>query len=352
MKQFLIKISCTVFPLWFAIVGLVAFYHFYIVPNMQGDLGNLGKIPTKLFYERDRDLTINETLFTTITKAELIKNDTFDIVTCGDSFSQQGDYGYQNYMALKGLSIINYFPHGKLRWNPFQAAYDLIHQEFVDSANTKMLIIESVERSLVNRLLELEYNHTYMDEEDREGGTHSTNHEPLSNAKNYLSFQLGLGNENPVKHLKMKKQLFSGTRGNFLYFYCEDIAGDGFSISKDVYQQIRNSVDSLFNLASKKNIQLIILICPDKYDLFQNYVDNNPYPPKTINEDFRKIIGNRKDIVIGKEILLPYIAHGQKDMYYFDDTHWSFKSAKIIADTLTNLYKLQLTSPITRSASI
>ena len=82
----------------------------------------------------------------------------------------------------------------------------------------------------------------------------------------------------------------------------------------------------------------MILVCPDKYDLYQDYIVNNPYQRKTINEDFRKIVGDREDIIIGKEILLPYINKGMKDIYYFDDTHWSFKSAKITADTLTSLY--------------
>ena len=101
---------------------------------------------------------------------------------------------------------------------------------------------------------------------------------------------------------------------------------------------MQSNIDTLFSIASEKGVELIVLVCPDKYDLYQNYVNNNPYPRKTINEDFRTVVGNREEIVIGKEILLPYIDRGEKDIYYLDDTHWSYKSAKIIADTLTNLY--------------
>lgn len=336
MKQFLIKISYTVFPMWLAVIGLVCFYDFVIVPNMQGDLGGLGKIPMKLYYEKGADTVVYENRISTIYKIETIKNDTFDIITCGDSFSQLGLYGYQNYMSSKGLSIINYFPYGPLRWNPFQAAFDLMNLGYIDSTNVNVLIIESVERSLLSRLQDLDFHHIKLEERD-EVINHSDGKNPLLEAKTYLDFRLGL-KENPVKHLELNKPCFTGTHGQTLYFYCDDIADNGFSIPEDSYDMVKANVDSLFKKAFSKNIHLMILICPDKYDIYQDYIVNNPYPKKTINEDFRRIVGNRQDIIIGKEILLPYINKEMTDMYYFDDTHWSFKSAKLIADTLSSIY--------------
>ena len=338
MKRFLIKIGFTVFPLWLAIVGLVFYYYHTIVPNMQGDLGRLGKIPTKLFYERDSDKAVQKTLFSTIEYIDSIQSDTFDIMTCGDSFSQIDLYGYQNFMSIKGSRIINYFPNGPLRWNPFQSASDLMNLGFIDSTKVKALIIESVERSLYKRLCDLDFTHVLLGEE-HEITKHSDDNWNLSEAKIYLDFRLGLkDDEYPVKHLNMKKQLFSGAKGRSLYFYHEDVVENGLSIPKVFYTKIRANVDSLYGIASEKGIRLFILVCPDKYDLYQDYIEDNPYPRKTVNEDFREIVGNRDDIIIGKEILLPYLKKGEKDMYYLDDTHWTYKSAKIIADTLTNLY--------------
>ena len=201
-----------------------------------------------------------------------------------------------------------------------------------------MLIIESVERSLLSRLKDLDFHHIKMDESD-EVINHSDSNNPLLEAKTYLDFRLGLKeNENPVKHLNLSVPCFSGTRGQTLFFYRDDIADNGFSIPEESYDLVKANIDSLFKKASSKNIHLMILICPDKYDIYQNYIVSNPYPKKTINEDFRRLVGKREDIIIGKEILLPYINKGMKDMYYFDDTHWSFKSAKLIADTLSSLY--------------
>ena len=305
---------------------------------MQGDLGRLGKIPTRLFYERDSDKAVQKTLFSTIEYIDSIQSDTFDIMTCGDSFSQIDLYGYQNFMSIKGSRIINYFPNGPLRWNPFQSAIDLMNLGFIDSTKVKVLIIESVERALVHRLCDIDFTHVSL-REDHRVKKHSDDNWSLSEVKIFLDFRLGLkGNENPVKHLKMNKQMFSGAKGQTLYFYYEDIVESGLYIPKDSYSRIRANVDSLYKKASEKGIKLFILVCPDKYDLYQEYIKDNPYPRKTINEDFREIVGNRDDIIIGKEILLPYIKKGEKDMYYLDDTHWTYKSARIIADTLTNLY--------------
>ena len=346
MKKFLLKLSYTILPLWLAILGLVFCYELIIVPNMQGDLGGLGKIPTKLFYARDSistvDSTVDSCLYYTTQQIESLSNDSYSIITCGDSFSQLGLYGYQNYMSLKGFNVFNYFPYGPLRWNSIQTAYDLMNLGYVDSTNINVLIIESVERSLYSRLSKMDFTHTLLVEGDEEKPSRS-NRNILSEAKIYFDFQVGLKrNENPVKQLSLNKQLFSGTHGNTLYFYQNDVMENGFSIPTDSYHQILSNIDSLFNKAISKGIQLYILICPDKYDLYQDYIVNNPYPRKSINEDFRRIVGNREDIIIGKELLLPYVKNGEKDMYYLDDTHWSYKSSKIIADSLTNIIQTYL----------
>ena len=303
---------------------------------MQGDLGGLGKIPSKFFYERDSDKTITDINYPTIHKIDSLKSDSFDVITCGDSFSQLGLNSFQNYMAAKGVSIVNYRPNGPLAWNSFQTAFDLMNLGYIDSTNVKMIIIETVERSLCIRLLGLDCSHIKLNEED-EKHSKSTDNWSLSEAKTYLDFQLGM-KESPVKLLELNKQLFSGTHGRSLYFYYEDIEEGGFTIPQKTFGKMQSNIDTLFNIASKKGVELIVLVCPDKYDLYQNYVINNPYPRKTINEDFRTVVGNREDIVIGKEILLPYIVRGDKDIYYLDDTHWTYKSAKIVADSLTNLY--------------
>jgi hypothetical protein len=300
---------------------------------MQGDLGILGKIPTKLFYERQIEKTPQFSSFCTVEDIISLKEDSAYIITCGDSFSQLGENGYQNYLSQKGCHVINFFPHGAYRGNPFQSALDLMSVGGIDSTNTKIIIVESVERALLSRLLNIEYNNYFKKNSDNVVSKSEVKWS-LTDARNYLFFNLGL-EESPVIKFRLKEEMFMGTHGKELYIYHDDL--NSFSIPDSVNQIIKTNVEKLFDEAVSKGIRLIVLVCPDKYDIYQEYIIDNPYPIKTMNEDFRKIVGNRVDIVIGKEILLPHVHAGVKDMYYLDDTHWSYKSAKIIADTLFTL---------------
>ena len=334
MKKFLLKLSYTVLPLCLGAVGLVLFYNLYIVPNMQGDLGRLGKMPTKLFYTHPIDESMTDTLFNDIATIEMLKDVCMDVLVCGDSFSQQKENGYLNYMAKKGLVVFNYAPQDVVVGNPFQAAFNLMNLEYVDSATVKTVVIESVERSLVYRIKSLEFENISYEERDNKD-LHQPQNEQSAfiEAKNFLLFRLGI--DNPVVHLKLNQTKFYGLRGDDLYVYHEDVESI-MSMTDSISLIIKKNMERLFAEAESKHIELIILVCPDKYDLYQDFIVNNPYSAKTINEDFRAIVGKTNKVVIGKEILLPYI-NKEKDLYLWDDTHWSYKSARIIADTLVSI---------------
>ena len=334
MKKFLLKLSYTILPLWLGVVGLVLFYNLYIVPYIQGDLGRLGKMPTKLFYKQPIDASMSDTLFYDVTETKMLKNERMDILVCGDSFSQQKENGFLNYMAKKGIDVFNYVPQDIVTGNPFQEAFDLMHFEYIDSTIVKTLIIESVERALVYRIKNIDFDKDTLSLSDKSIVSHLPKaNSPLIEAKHFLLFQLGI--DNPVKHLKLNKTMFSSSHGNDLYVYYEDVASI-MSMKDTIPIGIKQNIERLFIEAEIKHINLILLVCPDKYDLYQDFIINNPYPTKTINEDLRAIVGKTNKVVIGKEILSPYI-NKEKDLYLWDDTHWSYKSAKIIADTLVSI---------------
>ncbi|MCH5175698.1 MAG: hypothetical protein J1F40_07415 [Prevotellaceae bacterium] len=335
MKKFLLKLSYTILPLWLSAVGLVLFYNVYIVPNMQGDLSRLGKMPTKLFYKYPIDTTMVDTLFYDIAEADSCLKKYMGILVCGDSFSiLYKEDCYLNYMATKGLSIYNYAPYKAIQLNPFQSAYDLMHLGYIDSTTVNTLIIESVERHLVRRIKHLNFNSKNLSLYDKSKEDFSSKeHSPLIEAKNFLL--LRMSNDPPVKHLKLNTSMFSGSCGDDLYVYHEDVESI-MSMKDTIFVTIKKNIERLFAEAESKHIKLIILVCPDKYDLYQDFIIDNPYPAKTINEDLRATVGKTNKVVIGKEILLPNLSK-EKDLYLWDDTHWSYKSAKIIADTLFSI---------------
>ena len=106
----------------------------------------------------------------------------------------------------------------------------------------------------------------------------------------------------------------------------------GFDLSSDQQQAIVYSYQQLINLAREKGVNLVLLIACDKYDLYQDFIIDNPYPTKTLNEDLEQWMAPEIDhFVFAKRVLHPFVEQGVKDVYLFNDTHWSPASSRLIA---------------------
>ena len=333
MKRFLIKLSYTIFPFWLLFVGLTIYYNVHVDPNISGDIGVLGKIPFSTFYSEPVDSLLTDTLYDDVSDMTQLRQKKADMLICGDSFSQQGKKSYQNYLQLMGINVVNFAPPGVVNLNPFQSAYELLDRGLVDSTNVHTLLIESVERSLLLRLATFDPQFRQLDDLSS-AITHIEPHQSwsLMEAKNYLMLRLMI--KNPVRHAKLNKTLFSGSEGDELYFYKDDVLAWEQHFDEEHEQALYRTLEQLTHKAQEKKVHLLFLICPDKYDLYQKFIIDNPYPAKTVNEELRKLIGSRPDVIIGKEVLMPYLEAGEKDIYMMNDSHWSVLSAKIIAEEL------------------
>ena len=87
------------------------------------------------------------------------------------------------------------------------------------------------------------------------------------------------------------------------------------------------------NLLSKKfkekGIIFYFMPAVDKYDLYSKYIIDNNYPESTFFEKLRPL---KKDyrFIDTKTILLKELQKGEKDVFYSDDTHWSYKASEAI----------------------
>ena len=81
----------------------------------------------------------------------------------------------------------------------------------------------------------------------------------------------------------------------------------------------------------------------DKYDLYQKYIVDNPYAnPKRINEDVREILGDIPEVLLSKFYLQPLIDKGEKDIFLFDNSHWSYKASEVVGKELSRRIKALL----------
>jgi len=74
------------------------------------------------------------------------------------------------------------------------------------------------------------------------------------------------------------------------------------------------------------------MVAAGSYDLYQNYIINNPFPQDTTLQYFDGVDTNW--FLNTNRLIKPHIARGEKDMTLVNDSHWSLKSAKIAGEKL------------------
>lgn len=335
MKKFLIKLSYTVLPLWLLVIVLAAYYHLQVLPNINGELGRLGKMQ---FAPEKMNVDVQHKFYTDIDNLQQLADTAVDVLTLGDSFSQQGLGSYENFIAMQGYSVVNL--HAVQ--NMFQTAYDMMKLGIVDSTHVKTIVVECVERYLANRVTTLRTDNKTVSFSpigrrngtgDETAGIKPSNEWSLLEARNYLMLRFGF--PEPVKHCTLTQPMFAGNRGKELYFYYEDL--NSFTMSQEQKQLAAHNITSINHMADSLGINIVYLICPDKYDIYQDLIVDNPYPRKTVNEDFAACHPARERLLLGKDVLMPFVKKGVKEIFHLSSTHWSYASAQAVARQLVTM---------------
>jgi hypothetical protein len=334
MKMFLIKLSYTVLPVFLLLFGLVAYVTLYISPRTTGDLGHLAYIPFDC--QEDAPGEMEELLFEDVRQTDSLRNIHVDVLTVGDSFSRMGKLGYQNYLAAQGVSVVNC--KRELYDNPFQYAYNILDRGLVDSTNISVLVVQVGERDLVIRSEEFDVNKVDIRElgsKSPSNGGGSANDWSLLRARDFLMYRL---DKSPVYKVTLDNDYFNSKEPRSLYFYCADIT-NGVNIGDASKQKIQEVYQILTRKANERGIALLLMIPVDKYDMYQDHIVDNPYPRKTYIEEAREIFGDTPNVLLCKDLLTPLIEKGEKDVFLFDDSHWSIKAAEIVGKELSKRVK-------------
>ena len=89
-------------------------------------------------------------------------------------------------------------------------------------------------------------------------------------------------------------------------------------------------------LLSQKGITLIVLPSPDKYGVYYEFIQNKANYPRPLF--FDQMDGMEKDyIYINSKKILTNAVNNKRDIYFFDDTHWSPWGSKLIARELATI---------------
>ncbi len=339
MRKFLINISYTVLPVWLFLVGMAVYL--WATGDNSGDLMRLGLINSGPEYtDSIRSGLLPEVYYRSEDDDSLLRRDTCDVLVIGDSFSHGGGVGkqgdYVNYLAHDGggRRVTVFTPQDPTLSSPVQIAYDILNLGCVDSTHVRNMVVQEVERYLVDRHGGFVTTHTSIPRVEKPDPAATTAQPqegpgPLQRVKDYLFYHL-LG-ANPIFKVRLSRPVFGGQEPDVLYFYREDVEL-GFDVTPRQRQLVIDSYRQLIDMARQRGVNLILLVASDKYDIYQNYIIDNPYPVKTLNEDLQQWMAPDLDrFVFSKQVLGPYIGQGVKDVYLFNDTHWSPASSRLIA---------------------
>lgn len=341
MKRFLYTILIFVSP-FIILIGITKLCYI----ETGGDLNRLGKISIDENYrdqfQKDFDQPQHYTEFSTINTDDV---NTFDILTIGDSFSQQRSHSYQNYMTTDTTSVLNFDTraYNIPSYNPIDFAYKLANGDVFNKLPIKYLILQSVERSITARSENIGGNATITTKqlESFRKVKDNNNHSGVTeNYSDYLKFPgfsiLYNFSDNalfsPIHQKSINKELFSAN--NKLLFLENDLMSLKKNNDLKLVKQLNNKLNILAEKLKKKNIILIVLPSPDKYDIHYDYITTKNKPAPLFFNHMRDL---KKEYIYidSKKILKEHINNGVKDVYFVDDTHWSPIGAKIIANSIT-----------------
>lgn len=308
-------------------VGMIS-----VDPDYRKNLGFSDEYARPIYYENLSDINLQKELF-------------YDILTVGDSFSEQKNYGYQNYLSEKDSTKVL---HVDIKGNPIESLYQLVNGDFFDNIKVNYVILQSVERHFVERAIKLDSS-IALKTQDIERIFESPTSSKKSSRKSveifssdviksplyYLLYHL---DDNAffskVYRLATDSLLFS--YGNDLLCYYEDIQKTPLNNDRDAVVILNNTLNHLAVQLAEKEIKLIVLPSPDKFDIyFDSLTDKENYPKPLFFEHLRSM--KKKYLYVDSATILTQATKKEKDIYFYDDTHWTPIASKLIANNILEI---------------
>ncbi|MEP2132407.1 MAG: hypothetical protein ABJI77_14725, partial [Algoriphagus sp.] len=277
----------------------------------------------------------------------LSSKEKFDVMTIGDSFSEQGKLGWKNYLAATGTSVLHVdrFISGS---NPIQTLVSLVNSGFFDHIKPEFVVVQSIERDFNTRATSLDFaakmDLNALTEKIEKHKSSSPNYDlqffsdatlkmPLNNFQFSYTDKPIFSNTHQVK--TTRRDLFSNSPDQLL-FYKHDLQKMG---AKNDSLKTLSSIDAIGQLSemlAQLDVELIVLVSPDKFDLYYPFVaDQSKFETPTF---FATYEGADKAYVnVDTYRIFSEKMGEQKDIYYYDDTHWSPVGGKIVVNEVLRL---------------
>ncbi len=293
--------------------------------------------------------------YTVLSELDTRRKSKFDVITIGDSFSEQDSLGYKNFLAEKGNTVLH-IDRAISGDNPIQTLIQLLNSNLLNQVQTNYIVLQCVERLLTQRCQEIDFKKSLNLDSLKKKYTQELPSlqekyaQMLSNRKltffSEATLKVPLTNllylyyNNPpfsktYKFKSTNRNLFTNNPESLLFYEQDFIFMPEKNDSVGILRSVK-VLEEIDDMLHKKNIKLIVLISPDKYDMYYPFIKDNSILEKPnffpVYEKTEKKYTN----VNAYQVLLHQI-NTEKDIYYYDDSHWSPKGAKIIAEQIDTI---------------
>ncbi len=353
--------------IWIFGVMVVVFFHttiYYnyvnkVFPTMPFVVGDLSRMSytADLIDLRENKIDLSKTHI----EEKNYLNEKIDFLTIGDSFSNGGGGGlnnyYQDYIAsLYDTKVLN-ISHFKDAKNYIETVSRLLNSGELEKMDIKYILIESVQRFAVQRFA---IEHLDFDKDDitilKNQVENNVKIEPTErknedigiinnlnlNALMYnLRFKIkGYGKiTSDIYREKINKSLFSTQINDEILFFDEDLEHLKFETRENI-ELLNKNFNTLSKALAQKNIKLIFMPAVDKYNLYRPYIISNIYS-ESIFFEYLETLPKDYIFINTKKILSKELENGEKDIFYVDDTHWSYKASEVIIkdESFKNIFR-------------
>ena len=264
-----------------------------------------------------------------------------DMVTIGDSFSNGGGGGknryYQDYIAsINNMSVLSL---GEFKNVDFITMISILNNNgFLDRVKPRYVLIGATERGFKDMIVDIDYDKNI----------------DMTEIKKYMKENfLGLPNVPFINNGNMKYLINSivykyRDHGLFSDVYVANLSREMFTvkdgstllylpyrtrIDKSEVAKLNDNMNKLADRLRAKGIQLIYMPYVDKYSLYYKWLVNKRFPDSPFFEMLRPL-PKRYEFIDTKTLLLDALEKGEKDIFYADDTHSSWKASKKIFETV------------------
>lgn len=350
MKKFIIKVTIFIFPIIFLQIFSMLFYS-----TEKGDLLRLGYI-MEFYNYRDvfKEEFKRNNYFSKVSKINLNNKNKYTALTIGDSFSEQEGFGYKNYLAENDRIDILHFD-SFLNNNPIQTTYGILNGDLLNNVKVDYIILQSVERAFVSKIHNIDRKKAILKDsliieiEKQNVNVKKVNISNKLLLGRMLNFPLlykilyhnilfyfddnAFGSQTYI--VKTKQNLFSNSK-NELLFYFGDLENLKTNNNLESVLKLNKELNILSNKLKEKGIKLIVLPSPDKFDFYYDDIVNKEKYTKPLFFDYLENMPKDYLYVNSKKILKSQMTY-KKDIYFYDDTHWSPWASKVIAIELAKI---------------